>query len=201
MILLRCLLQPPIGYGGIKKEVLVMKRNSVLAALLFCLVIFTITPVLSDNVPASTVSVPIYACTRIATLPYTINNPGYYYLAGNLSYFDGQGIIVNCDDVTIDLMGFCMSGTNQGPAGGWSAVLIQGRKNVEVRNGSMFGWRVGVEDSGRQGSGNRAIDVRMRNGCWGAYMGVNAMIMNCTATDMTVEPLSVGSGKIINCVP
>lgn len=122
-------------------------------------------------------------------------------MAGNLSS-DARGIDVNCDDVTIDLMGFCLSGTNLGSGGGgYTAVFMQGRKNVEVRNGSMAGWRCGVEDYYRQGSGNRVINVRMRNGCWPAYLGANALIKDCTAIEMSFDTFSVGSGKIIDCVP
>lgn len=51
-----------------------MKRKSVLAALLCFLVFLTVTPVLADEVPAAAVSMPIYACTRITSLPYTISN-------------------------------------------------------------------------------------------------------------------------------
>ncbi len=49
--------------------------------------------------------------TKITSLPYTISSPGFYYLTGNLSYTgSGNGITVSSDDVTLDLMGFRLSG-------------------------------------------------------------------------------------------
>ena len=34
--------------------------------------------------------------TKITNLPYTISAPGSYYLGGNLSYAEGDGIHITC---------------------------------------------------------------------------------------------------------
>ena len=47
--------------------------------------------------------------TPISSLPYTISAPGSYYLTGPLNSTN-TGITVAANDVTIDLMGFTISG-------------------------------------------------------------------------------------------
>lgn len=179
-----------------------MKRNFVLTALLFCLVIFSVTPVLADDPTATAVPVPlpIYVGTRITCLPYIINEPGFYYLGSNLSCLDANGITVNCDDVTIDLMGFCLTGTNQGNGSNYSAIFMDGRTNVEVRNGCLTGWCVGVYDLNFNGTGNRAVNLRMRNGNWGTFLGSNCLIKDCISENMGCHGFALTNGKIIGCI-
>ena len=52
------------------------------------------------------------AGTQITSVPYTINSPGLYCLAGNLDFSStsGTAILVNASDVTLDLMGFSLTG-------------------------------------------------------------------------------------------
>ena len=53
--------------------------------------------------------------TKITTLPYTIRTPGFYYLAQNLTYtaIPGNAVTVQADDVTLDLMGFSLTGVGK----------------------------------------------------------------------------------------
>src|SRR5215831_12152658 len=49
--------------------------------------------------------------TPISSLPYTVTNPGSYYLTGNLTGAPGvDGITVQASGVTIDLRGFAVVG-------------------------------------------------------------------------------------------
>ena len=85
--------------------------------------------------------------TKITSLPYTISAPGSYYLGGNLTYAgDSHGITVNADNVTLDLMGFTLAYTGTGTT--YSGIYMQGRKNVEIRNGTVRGWVEGVQEFG-----------------------------------------------------
>ena len=47
--------------------------------------------------------------TPISSLPYTIKVPGSYYLTGNLASTT-NGIFIDASQVTLDLMGFTLSG-------------------------------------------------------------------------------------------
>ncbi len=40
--------------------------------------------------------------------PYTISNPGSYYLTGNLAVTAGDAIVIAVDGVTLDLNGFTL---------------------------------------------------------------------------------------------
>ena len=88
---------------------------------------------------------------KITSLPKVITSPGFYYVTGNLACPAGHGITVNSDNVTIDLMGFCLSGND-------SSYGITGTgSNVEVRNGALTGWDRAIDMWGVQ---NRIINVR-----------------------------------------
>ena len=47
--------------------------------------------------------------TPISSLPYTISEPGSYYVTGNLSS-TGHGIIIESSGLTVNLMGFSLTG-------------------------------------------------------------------------------------------
>ena len=51
--------------------------------------------------------------TPIISVPYTISQSGFYYLKGNF-YTSGSAIFIQANDVTLDLMGFCLSGDGTG---------------------------------------------------------------------------------------
>ena len=66
--------------------------------------------------------------TRITSLPKTITDSGYYYLGGNLTCASGTAITVNATNVTIDLMGFTITGnTNSGSYG-----IYSNYRNLEI---------------------------------------------------------------------
>jgi hypothetical protein len=122
--------------------------------------------------------------TKITSLPYTITAPGFYYLGGNLTYTGtATAITVNADDVTIDLMGFGLFSTNGLDSLG---ISIPGRKNVEVRNGTVRGFNAdGIYDSSG-GYSYRFINLRLElNGLRGIALlgGRFHLIENCTITE------------------
>ena len=86
--------------------------------------------------------------TPIDSLPYTISESGSYYLTNSMSS-SGDGIRIESDDVTVDLMGFTISGDLDGSDEG---VFIDGSSSsllrcIVVKNGTIrsFGYGIRVE--------------------------------------------------------
>jgi hypothetical protein len=141
--------------------------------------------------------------TRITSLPYTISTPGFYYLAGNLSYSgSSNGITVDSDDVTFDLMGFRLSGPGSGS--GKYAIYMSSRKSVEIRNGTVSGWDTGINEIST-GLRHRVINMRVENALFGINLyGAGHLIKGCTVGDCGGYGISfagaMASGNIVtNC--
>jgi hypothetical protein len=142
--------------------------------------------------------------TRITSLPYTITSPGFYYLTGNLSYSGtSNGINVNSDDLTLDLMGFSLSGP--GPSASNYAIYMSGRKNVEIRNGTVSGWFYGIYEDSSAALRHRVINMRVESMGDGIYLlGRGHLIKGCTVGDCIGIGIwlagGIASGNIVsNC--
>ena len=141
--------------------------------------------------------------TKITSLPYAINAPGFYFLTGNLTLSSSSGggaISVNADDVTIDLMGFSLSYTGSY----WSVgVSMDGRTNVEVRNGTVRGFtQAGIMENGSAGSKHRVVNVRAINntGGLGIFLhGSSHLVQDCTAANNNTG-IWIDSGDITGCI-
>ena len=90
--------------------------------------------------------------TPITNLPYTITQPGSYYLTGNLTS-TGYGIVVEAGGVTVDLMGFTIAGDGDVNEMGVSFISGSGLRGVVVRNGIVRGFDRGLDAT-------RAMDCR-----------------------------------------
>ena len=141
------------------------------------------------------------AGTKISSVPYTISAPGFYYLGGNLTYSGngGNAIAVNEDNVTIDLMGFSLSG----PGADSSAlgIYMDGRANVEVRNGTMCRFARAIYEINANGNQHRVINIRVSTCGRGVTLsGKNHLIKNCSSTNNIIEGMGLDSGLITDCV-
>ena len=83
--------------------------------------------------------------TPISRLPYTITESGSYYVTGNLSSTT-NGIVIETSGVTVDLMGFSLTGD-----GGYGdyGIYVDGSTNavidrVVIKGGSISGFRNGL---------------------------------------------------------
>ncbi len=139
--------------------------------------------------------------TKITSLPYIINSPGFYYLSGNLTYSGSStAITISANDVTLDLMGFSL--TKSGAATTYG--IYSGGTNVEIRNGTVRGFYDGIILNGGQsriiniravgnashgfvveGSGNQVRGCTTCNTTRGIYMA-GGTITSCTASDNSV---------------
>ena len=129
---------------------------------------------------------------RTSDLPLTISSSGSYYLAEDIST-GGDGIRVDASNVTIDLMGFSLSG---GTGAGISVTKDAG-ENVTVRNGTVAGWNAtGVDLS--LGDSALVINVRAEgNGGRGIFVGSNSAVIDSTATQNTGSGIDGGFGSLI----
>jgi hypothetical protein len=126
-----------------------------------------------------------------------IRNPGYYYLSGN-RIANTTGILIESDDVTVDLMGFTLSG--QLRAGSEQAgIHLNGRKNVEIRNGTIKDFYWGIREESVNSRGIRIINVRTVNN---AYRGIELegyahLVRDCTAAENAKDGIWVESGCMV----
>ena len=81
----------------------------------------------------------------IAAVPYTITEPGSYYLATNL-VSTGHGIVVQASNVTLDLMGFTLTGDRgSGVYGIWlNGATNAALSDIVVRGGMVRGFEDGL---------------------------------------------------------
>ena len=115
----------------------------------------------------------------ITNLPFTISLPGSYYLDRNLTGENGQnGITISANYVTLDLMGFTLTGV----AGASAGIAVSGsRVNIVIRNGTVRSWPGGGINA------STAIDSRFSNihalfnGNAGLWVGNHAVVENCVA--------------------
>jgi parallel beta-helix repeat protein len=108
--------------------------------------------------------------TPISSLPFTISNPGSYYVTTNLTYTgSGNGISITASNVTLDLNGFILQGTPNSSDG----ILVTGGVNVAIRNGALTGWGSSALDT--QSDPKGLVVERVR-----AYANNNGFNVTCT---------------------
>jgi hypothetical protein len=84
--------------------------------------------------------------TAIASTPFTISQPGSYYLSANLTAVS-NAIVINANGVTLDLNGFTISSsaTNAVINGGTAILINSGLSDLAIYNGHI---RSGVTNNG-----------------------------------------------------
>ena len=142
------------------------------------------TPVDATNTPGT------------AFVQFVINQPGSYYLTGNISAVNKTGITIQTNDVTLDLNGFAMTFT--GPVSTYNAIAVVGQvaqNNVVIRNGTLRGWASGVSAPG----GYCELDHVRVYGCVGngIQIGNYCTVKNCTAVSNGGNGLQIGNFCIV----
>jgi hypothetical protein len=155
-----------------------------------------------QNVVADYLVIPVAPNfgTEIRSLPYTITSSGFYFLSKDLSINTiSTAIYVNASDVTIDLLGHTIVGFGTGNVHG---IFMQGRSNVEIRNGTIknFGGSAVLEnDNGGAGQNHRVLNVRViNNKVDGIFLaGKGHLVKGCTAANNGEDGIDVGSGSSV----
>ena len=136
--------------------------------------------------------------TPISSLPFTIAQPGSYYLAMNLTGGASGGITISTNDVTLDLKGFVL-------AGGTGTGILVGdisnpRRNIAIRNGTIRGWSAGGV-SANFSSGLQFDQLRVsHNVGTGIAAGSASLVQNCVVTTNSTIGIFLGGGTVQDCV-
>ncbi len=162
--------------------------------------------------------IAIQSLNSSATGLYVVDEPGSYYLTGNIFINFKHGIEIGVSNVTVDLMGYEIRSSwdikNPGPNLNFDGIYITpGNDNVEIRNGSIFsnnsseggvtynGFRHGIYAADSEGvycHRTRVIDVRVagsrENGI--RLRGTNNIVKGCS-TEGNEYGISTGNNSLI----
>ena len=77
--------------------------------------------------------------TEIKSLPYTIENEGFYYLKKNLVVGNtyAAALTINADNVTLDLLGNMIKGPGKTSNVLNVGISVVGHQGIEIRNGVL----------------------------------------------------------------
>jgi hypothetical protein len=123
---------------------------------------------------------------RASDLPLTITEPNSYYLVEDVDFVStATAITIECNDVTIDLMGYTLKGPDSGTGSG---IYMDGHSNVEIRNGTVRDFYRGIYEQGSaasSGEQHRVINVRVMSNEYGGMllMGYGHLVKDCTAQE------------------
>jgi len=133
--------------------------------------------------------------TPIATTPYTLTQPGSYYLTRNLTATNGlNGINVNADNVTIDLNGFTLDGNANT---GFRGVACASRSNITIRGGRISNWsHEGID--GYQSHQVRVENVQVDNSVagWGIILGFGSTVSHAQVR-RSAAGIIVADGSVV----
>ena len=148
-----------------------------------------------SNPPGSTMKTldEVEPGTPISSVPYTISEPGYYYLAANVQISSSlfHGITIWADNVTLDLKGFALIGEN---TAGKHGIIVDGSyKNIKICNGTVSNWGgCGVELTSAVNS--QLEDLRAsNNGTFGFRVGEGGTVKDCVAKSNGNDGIETGS--------
>lgn len=99
--------------------------------------------------------IPIPASDTTADT-FIIIDSGSYYLAGNRLCLQ-DGIRVDANDVTIDLMGYSLIGRDIQT---YKGISIYGRRNVRIQNGTIRGFGRGIYENYNTGQNHHVVNIR-----------------------------------------
>jgi hypothetical protein len=133
--------------------VVLLLLGAINAQLATCFAQGSLTP---PGAPAPTMKSldQIEARTPISSAPYTISQPGSYYLTTNLNVTSGDAIDINTNGVTLDLNGFTLFSTDPGNTG-TGILLGSGLNDITIFNGHIRG---GITNNAGVYSGNGFVN-------------------------------------------
>jgi hypothetical protein len=92
--------------------------------------------------------------TPISLAPYTISQPGSYFLTTNLNLTTGlSAITIAASDVTLDLSGFTISSTTYPLTLGSGILISSNLSNITIKNGFIHGGTIDLGNGNFSGGG------------------------------------------------
>lgn len=152
--------------------------------------------------------------TPITSTPFVITNSGSYYLAQNLNTTT-NGIIINASDVTVDLMGFKLTGPTNGTligieqkAGHIRATVRNGTVAAFQNGGILLGDQAVVEqvtvlncenETGvKVGSGSRVHQVTANGNGTNIELGPFSRLTDSVAMEATGDGVKAAFGSLVS---
>ncbi|MGI8602589.1 MAG: right-handed parallel beta-helix repeat-containing protein [Verrucomicrobiales bacterium] len=134
--------------------------------------------------------------TPISAIPFTISQPGSYYVTRNLTVSGGgDGITIQSDNVTLDLGGFTLDGAGTGRHGVTNQTNYHG---LQVRNGNVQNWTQRGFDL--QFSFSIVLErVQARNNAIGIVVS-SGLVSQCAAVFNTGTGIVANFSKVSDCV-
>jgi hypothetical protein len=133
--------------------------------------------------------------TPVSSIPITLSQPGSYYLTTNLTQtVNGGGIILNNHNITLDLNGFSLIGTN-GPAVSIGVAVPSTRTNIVIRNGAVRNWNIGIS---LQGVSAGVILENLRvlaNSSDGLSLAAGTLVSHCVVHRNGGHGILLGGGE------
>lgn len=140
------------------------------------------------------------AGTPISSIPFTITQPGRYYLTRSLTSASGiNAVTIQANNVTLDLHGF----TLQGPSGAGDGVLVSGsRSGIRIENGTLVGWFNGVDAqtaTSMMASGLIVLGngFAVNDGSYGFISGTDSILEDCLVRDNKNTGVLLKEGSVI----
>ena len=134
------------------------------------------------------------------TALYRITQPGSYYLDRNVIGLGARhGIEIAASDVTVDLMGFKLSGVPNSLDGITTAA--GGRQNITIRNGTIRAWGQNGICLDDESSSVHIEDIHAsNNGRDGIEVTGAAVIRDCTAGENGMDGIWARRSTLTGCV-
>ncbi len=143
--------------------------------------------------------------TPISSIPFTINQPGSYYLTGNFTNAttNADGITIDANNVTLDMNGFTLSGNtstdpnNPVQSGDDGIVVLGDQDNIRIYNGHVEYW---AGDGINALNADYSIFERLtvsNNGGDGLVADFGAVISHVTAAFNGIDGIEGDDGTVI----